>query len=53
VAPMILGGTSAPGAVAGRGWRLPEAIGLQSLVARPIGRDWLLEGDLRCAEEPA
>jgi len=46
VAPMLVGGSTAPTAVGGRGFRLPEALRLRSLAARPLGSDWLLEGDV-------
>ncbi|HVQ74960.1 MAG TPA: bifunctional diaminohydroxyphosphoribosylaminopyrimidine deaminase/5-amino-6-(5-phosphoribosylamino)uracil reductase RibD [Candidatus Binatia bacterium] len=44
VAPIILGGSTAPGAVAGLGRTLPDAFRLEALAARPVGPDWLLEG---------
>jgi diaminohydroxyphosphoribosylaminopyrimidine deaminase / 5-amino-6-(5-phosphoribosylamino)uracil reductase len=46
VAPLLIGGVVAPTAVGGRGFRLPDALRLRSLAARPVGPDWLLEGDV-------
>jgi diaminohydroxyphosphoribosylaminopyrimidine deaminase / 5-amino-6-(5-phosphoribosylamino)uracil reductase len=46
VAPKLIGGTTAPTAVGGRGLRLPDALRLDSPVARPVGEDWLIEGDV-------
>lgn len=46
VAPMILGGAATPGPVAGPGRALHEAIRLESVAARQVGADWLLEGDV-------
>ncbi len=46
VAPLLIGGEQAPTAVGGRGVRLPEALRLQELSARPVGADWLLEGNV-------
>jgi diaminohydroxyphosphoribosylaminopyrimidine deaminase / 5-amino-6-(5-phosphoribosylamino)uracil reductase len=57
LAPIILGGVAAPGAVAGAGRPLGEAMRLTGVAARPLGADWLLEGDVaregevpRCAD---
>jgi diaminohydroxyphosphoribosylaminopyrimidine deaminase/5-amino-6-(5-phosphoribosylamino)uracil reductase len=47
VAPKLIGGTTAPTAIGGRGLRLPDALRLDSPVARPVGDDWLIEGDVR------
>ncbi len=46
VAPLLIGGATAPTAVGGHGRLLSEAIRLQSLEARPVGPDWLIEGDV-------
>ncbi len=46
IAPVLIGGALAPTAVGGRGFRLPEALRLEALTARPVGPDWLLEGDV-------
>jgi diaminohydroxyphosphoribosylaminopyrimidine deaminase/5-amino-6-(5-phosphoribosylamino)uracil reductase len=46
VAPLLVGGEKAPTAVGGRGVLLPDALRLQQLSARPVGSDWLLEGNV-------
>jgi len=46
IAPILVGGTSAPTAVGGHGFPLPEALRLRSVTARSLGPDWLLEGDV-------
>lgn len=46
IAPRLIGGAAAPTAVGGRGLLLPDALRLGSLAARPVGPDWLLEGDV-------
>jgi len=46
IAPLLIGGASAPTAVGGRGRLLSEAVRLQSLQARALGPDWLIEGDV-------
>ena len=46
VAPLVVGGALAPGAVGGRGLRLPGARRLLGATVRPLGPDWLIEGDL-------
>jgi len=46
IAPLLIGGATAPTAVGGHGRLLSEAIRLQSLEARPVGPDWLIEGDV-------
>ncbi len=46
VAPMLLGGGMAPGPIAGAGLPLPEGLRLERLEGRPVGYDWLLEGDV-------
>jgi diaminohydroxyphosphoribosylaminopyrimidine deaminase / 5-amino-6-(5-phosphoribosylamino)uracil reductase len=46
VAPLLIGGDAAPTAVGGHGFVLPDAVRLGSLAARPVGPDWLLEGDI-------
>jgi diaminohydroxyphosphoribosylaminopyrimidine deaminase / 5-amino-6-(5-phosphoribosylamino)uracil reductase len=52
VAPIVLGGVAAPGAVAGMGHPLREAIRLTGVTARSVGQDWLLEGDVALDQEP-
>jgi diaminohydroxyphosphoribosylaminopyrimidine deaminase/5-amino-6-(5-phosphoribosylamino)uracil reductase len=52
LAPIVLGGLTAPGAVAGAGYPLGEAIRLTDVAARPVGRDWLLEGDVATERGP-
>lgn len=48
IAPRILGGREAPGPVGGEGAAtVPEGPALESLVARAVGEDVLLEGHLR------
>jgi diaminohydroxyphosphoribosylaminopyrimidine deaminase/5-amino-6-(5-phosphoribosylamino)uracil reductase len=46
IAPLLIGGDQAPTAVGGRGVLLPNALRVQQLSARPIGADWLLEGNV-------
>jgi diaminohydroxyphosphoribosylaminopyrimidine deaminase / 5-amino-6-(5-phosphoribosylamino)uracil reductase len=46
VAPVLLGGADAPGAVGGRGRALPDAVRLGPLSARAVGGDWLLEAEV-------
>jgi len=46
VAPLLIGGDRAPTAVGGHGVLLPDALRLQQLSARPVGSDWLLEGNV-------
>ena len=46
IAPLLIGGATAPTAVGGHGRLLSEAIRLQSLEASPVGPDWLIEGDV-------
>jgi diaminohydroxyphosphoribosylaminopyrimidine deaminase/5-amino-6-(5-phosphoribosylamino)uracil reductase len=53
VAPMLIGGREAPTAVAGSGRRLEQAIRLERLEVRPVGLDWLIEGDVARAPEGA
>ena len=50
VAPIVIGGRAAPTAVGGRGRPLADAIRLESVSVRQLGRDWLIEGDV---ERPA
>lgn len=50
VAPMLLGGGTAPGPIAGPGLPLPEGVRLELLEGRPVGDDWLLEGDVIASE---
>ena len=52
VAPMLLGGRSAPTAVGGPGRALADAFRLRDVTVRTLGGDVLIEGDL-VAFEPA
>jgi len=47
VAPLLLGGRTAPPAVGGAGLRLTSAVRLEALTVRPVADDLLLEGDVR------
>jgi diaminohydroxyphosphoribosylaminopyrimidine deaminase/5-amino-6-(5-phosphoribosylamino)uracil reductase len=46
-APVLLGGARAPGAVGGAGLPLAEGIRLEGIEIRPVGRDWVVEGDVQ------
>jgi len=46
IAPMLLGGAAAPTAVGGRGRALTDALQMESVTMTPLGRDWLVEGDV-------
>jgi diaminohydroxyphosphoribosylaminopyrimidine deaminase / 5-amino-6-(5-phosphoribosylamino)uracil reductase len=46
IAPLLIGGASAPTVVGGHGFRLPDGLRLGSVAVRPLGPDWLLEGDV-------
>jgi len=46
VAPKLLGGSGAPGPLGGAGLPLAGALRLRTLDTRPVGDDWLLEGDV-------
>lgn len=46
VAPMLLGGASAPTPVGGRGLTLGGALRLRAVEIRPVGEDWLIEADV-------
>jgi diaminohydroxyphosphoribosylaminopyrimidine deaminase/5-amino-6-(5-phosphoribosylamino)uracil reductase len=46
VAPRLIGGMSAPTAVAGRGLSLADALRVASTTVREIEGDWLIEGDI-------
>ena len=46
VAPILLGGAGAPTPVGGRGLPLGGGMRLRSVEVRPIGEDWLIEGDV-------
>ncbi|MCI0548132.1 MAG: bifunctional diaminohydroxyphosphoribosylaminopyrimidine deaminase/5-amino-6-(5-phosphoribosylamino)uracil reductase RibD [Candidatus Rokubacteria bacterium] len=46
VAPVLVGGAAALGAVGGAGRPLGRALRLERLTARPVGADWLLEGNV-------
>lgn len=47
VAPLLLGGATAPTAVAGAGRELKRALSLEHVEVRRIGDDVLIEGDVR------
>jgi len=47
VAPKVLGGAGAPTPAGGPGLALGDALRLTDLTARPVGDDWLLEGNVR------
>jgi diaminohydroxyphosphoribosylaminopyrimidine deaminase/5-amino-6-(5-phosphoribosylamino)uracil reductase len=47
VAPTLVGGARAPAPAGGPGLPLDAALRLAGLTARPLGADWLLEGDVR------
>jgi diaminohydroxyphosphoribosylaminopyrimidine deaminase/5-amino-6-(5-phosphoribosylamino)uracil reductase len=46
IAPMLVGGAAAPTAVGGHGRALGAALQLESVTMTPVGRDWLVEGDV-------
>jgi diaminohydroxyphosphoribosylaminopyrimidine deaminase/5-amino-6-(5-phosphoribosylamino)uracil reductase len=46
VAPLLLGGRGAPGVVGGEGRELKSALRLEGATVRPVGQDFLLEGDV-------
>jgi diaminohydroxyphosphoribosylaminopyrimidine deaminase / 5-amino-6-(5-phosphoribosylamino)uracil reductase len=46
VAPILLGGAGAPTPVGGRGLPLGGALRLRPVEVRPVGEDWLIEGDV-------
>jgi len=46
VAPLLLGGATAPTPIGGAGRSLAGALRLSGLGARALGPDWLLEGDV-------
>ena len=51
VTPRVIGGASAPAAVAGAGFEsLAEAASIERLRSRPMGEDVVIEGDVRYAE---
>ena len=45
-APVLLGGTTAPGALGGLGLLLPEGARVSDIAIRSVGRDWVIEGDV-------
>jgi diaminohydroxyphosphoribosylaminopyrimidine deaminase/5-amino-6-(5-phosphoribosylamino)uracil reductase len=47
IAPMLLGGATAPTAIAGDGRGLPQALRLGRVSVTPVGEDWLVEADVR------
>ena len=51
VAPMLLGGRTAPGPTAGTGLALPAALRLEGLTVSPVGEDLVIEGDVMDAAE--
>jgi diaminohydroxyphosphoribosylaminopyrimidine deaminase/5-amino-6-(5-phosphoribosylamino)uracil reductase len=46
VAPSLLGGATAPSPVGGPGRALADAVPLDGMTVRPVGRDWLVEADV-------
>jgi diaminohydroxyphosphoribosylaminopyrimidine deaminase/5-amino-6-(5-phosphoribosylamino)uracil reductase len=50
-APVLLGGTTAPGALGGLGLSLPEGVRVSDIAIRSVGRDWVIEGDVRRGDE--
>jgi diaminohydroxyphosphoribosylaminopyrimidine deaminase/5-amino-6-(5-phosphoribosylamino)uracil reductase len=46
-APILLGGTAAPGALGGLGLALPEGVRVSDIAIRSVGPDWIVEGDVR------
>jgi diaminohydroxyphosphoribosylaminopyrimidine deaminase/5-amino-6-(5-phosphoribosylamino)uracil reductase len=46
LAPLLLGGRDAPTAVEGGGRELKEAFRLARVTVRPVGRDFLIEGEI-------
>jgi len=51
VAPKLIGGAGAPTPVSGRGLSLPDALRVESVTVRPLGDDWLIEGDISRARQ--
>ena len=49
LAPLLLGGTKAPSAIAGGGRELKRAVALEAVEVRRVGDDVLVEGDVRRA----
>lgn len=49
LAPIVLGGVTAPGTVGGPGLPLPEGVRLEDVTIRPVEGDWVIEGDVRRA----
>jgi diaminohydroxyphosphoribosylaminopyrimidine deaminase/5-amino-6-(5-phosphoribosylamino)uracil reductase len=47
LAPLLLGGVSAPSAVGGAGRELKRAVVLEAVDVRRVGDDVLVEGDVR------
>ena len=45
-APVLLGGSAAPGPVGGSGLSLPESIRLEEVSVRSVGDDWVIEGSV-------
>lgn len=50
-APVLLGGTMAPGALGGLGLALPEGVRVSDIAIRSVGQDWVVEGDVRRGSE--
>ena len=47
LAPLIIGGESAPGVVGGPGTKsLKQALNIKNLSVTPVGADWMVEGYL-------
>jgi diaminohydroxyphosphoribosylaminopyrimidine deaminase/5-amino-6-(5-phosphoribosylamino)uracil reductase len=47
LAPVLLGGATAPGTLGGSGLPLPDGVWLDGVAIRPVGSDWVVEGDVR------
>ncbi|HEX6774800.1 MAG TPA: dihydrofolate reductase family protein, partial [Methylomirabilota bacterium] len=47
LAPVLIGGATASGTVGGPGLPLPEGVRLDGVAVRPVGSDWVVEGDVR------
>ena len=46
-APILVGGTTAPGPVGGPGLFLPDAVRLEGIAIRAVGNDWVVEGNVQ------
>jgi diaminohydroxyphosphoribosylaminopyrimidine deaminase/5-amino-6-(5-phosphoribosylamino)uracil reductase len=50
-APVLLGGTTSPGALGGPGLSLPEGVRVSDIAIRSVGHDWVIQGDVRRGSE--